>query len=911
MADGDEEEEDVEAEFESGVRRRNPSLDDQIPVTDEEYASGRIYRFAHEKSWIPTVLDSRITDATVENEDRQGFRFLVPIQVVTTKREEEREAIAAAHKVAADDPGRLRSLVSYFTDRLGRVLRLKSGVPVITRPRFGPDIDLEWQKQFSEKRAQWWDNNKSKKPKPKRIPAGEEEKLRRETDDDLKSVIEEYLTLERRWAVTPMALRAFPQSPRRPFFMIPKQSLLDVAYSFELDYKIVHPDELVEYQYCGCENDEELIRFIRTDPGDGSINPPFPMVKRDGNYYIPRKFEDERGMSLRVHRDCAKLVQSAEEVYLWELRTKEFTHYYDNHLFDNYLGEKSDEGVFAWIAQEVAEKRMPKHTAQAMARKLRKYYENFLEREYDRWLPCESYDYRHEFFDRMSFYGDDWASKADRIWDVIQLQVFVISYPTVIGIEPYLDIDWSTFKAYIAPIENRRDIVRLYNHWKMTKNMHNARASIDIDNAAIKNARSNDMGSMWNAALAGNDWRFKLLKDAAAADPARALTLLGPIWIRRQLWQELDHDGALMTKFLQKWKSWVDGLGILRELSSMSGLGLLPRWDELNEKYLTKVRSYRSEYHWMQNDEYTTRDPIDAWKNQAGIITFSLLDEVNLRLEGPYRFVDKVRLNYDNCTNFKAFIVLMWYFQPLEPIKESVEHALDEDERNHIFDTLETVVKHTKGLPCAVVPSGYYLPDGSILPPRDDMEEMIGELRKRTIRWLRRRIAEKIFIGGARAFTGSTFGSLTDKSGFPHRINDPNLTHYLFNEFGRQAWLSGVYDGLMGQAESKDMLFKSPDEELSTARSAIESRKMNIHYAVGKKPGKATRRRKIEWVTEWLYGLAGYRPSDGRKIAELIVDGSEWDFIERQAIRDRKSAVEMEVIEEVFSTFHNVPLDVV
>src|SRR3990172_10081433 len=111
------------------------------------------------------------------------------------------------------------------------------------------------------------------------------------------------------------------------------------------------------------------------------------------------------------------------------------------------------------------------------------------------------------------------------------------------------------------------------------------------------------MGSIWNAALGEDDWRFKLLKVTAAADPARALQLLGPIWIKKQLWQELDHDGALMTKFLQKWKSWVDGLGTLRELSSMAGLGMLPRWDDLNDKYLTKVRSYRSEYHWMLYDE--------------------------------------------------------------------------------------------------------------------------------------------------------------------------------------------------------------------------------------------------------------------------------------------------------------------
>lgn len=953
--------------------RRMARLDPSVWVTDEEYASGDIFLNSREKSDLPATLDSRITDATVENVDRNGVRFHVPIKVY-----EPLENVQAN--------------LELIEELMEQELLKRKGLDknAIRDQRFGV-ADKKGQRPKKRKRRSNVARLCEKCYFRLYREVADQEVDEVEADKDLEEVVEEAteglsaktgqrgakkkrikMTWRRYWVVTPLMGEALPQSPRRPFFMIPKP-ILNWKYQIELVRKVSHPDELVEYQYTGCfdpgkpdtDLNAELVAFIRTDrwgpdPDQETIDregppedPPAPLVRHEGKYKIPRKFEDERSITLRVHRDCAKLTQTAEQVFYWEQVVKNL----------EPIASEAEPQPLLTVTETGQVLGIEAATKQA--NKVRSDYEKWLDKHFDRWLPNECYSFREIYFDLWSAHDNSWASKANRQWAIMCLSVYVQSLPTVIY--KTRSLDWTTFSCQIAPVENRRDVVRIFNHWKMTKSTLNSRASSDFDKATAKSARQNDHGGPWNGIEARYHWRFMTLLREAGTDPAKRLRLLGPVWSKRKPWQMMDHDGAFITRFAAKCINFVEGTGVIRGLSSKAGLGQFPTWEKLNEKELTDVRNYPEEYYWLLNDEYTTHDPIDAYKNQKGVIIFSTLDEVNIRLESAsaYKNVPKMRLTYANASRFKDFIVHMWYWQPVAPIWESLLHKMEESEINHLFDTLSEIVKHTEGLPSAVVPhiqkvdedwrpiwkvdaSGQVVKrpdhfafefeldgDGDpvlkkdqqgkpimataqvsvpeLLGKREDMEYMIWELRKRAIRWLRRRIAEKTFIGGARAFSGSAFGGLQDKSGFPNRIGDPDLSTYLTNEFGRQAWLSGVYDGLIGQAESTDMLFKTPDERLSAARSAIESRKMNIHYAWGKDPGKATHRRKVEWVNEWLYGLAGYRPSQGRKLAELIVSGNgkNWNEVENQAVKDHKTRVELEVIYEVFCTFNNIPLDVV
>ena len=70
----------VDEEFiESMFIRRNARLDPSVWVTDEQYSSGDIFIGSREKMTLPKILDSRLTDRDVENEDNNGSRFNVPV----------------------------------------------------------------------------------------------------------------------------------------------------------------------------------------------------------------------------------------------------------------------------------------------------------------------------------------------------------------------------------------------------------------------------------------------------------------------------------------------------------------------------------------------------------------------------------------------------------------------------------------------------------------------------------------------------------------------------------------------------------------------------------------------------------------------------------------------------------------
>lgn len=729
----DDEEEILEEEESGRGRRRNPTLDPSIAITDQEYASRDWYRFSHEANTFSGKIDSRIVDNQVENDDRSGVRFYVPLNVLQFKEErkefnginlnlsdEQKEKLGEGDNRYSPYPG-----LGIVRNLAGKIVRLgRSQQPRLNTELNQRIVDQVWyeiNKERGEKIAQTLEEKRTQaleeaeqqaqqNPRgPQSLNDSQRERIRKNvklTNDEEEAIYEEAVnkfleklgnTLEvtRKWFLTPMNIEALPQSPRRPFFMIYK-GLLDALHQAELLLRENNPDDLVEYRYIGCvvpnpsnpvdlvSMDELLVSFIRSD--DGVSEPPFPLVRDEGKYKIPRRYEDERATTLRAHLLGAQMMETAEDVLFWENYAKTDTNYYGGHDLFNQLPvgwEVSDEGAFAFLADQ--EKRfrqtagaegLAKHTCENMARKLRKYYEDWLDEHFDRWLPSETYDYRNRFFDKLRYHGPDWESKADRFWDVMGMQIFIIKFPRVIDALTH-ELDWTEFQVYIAPVENRRDIVRLYNHWKMSKSMGNTKTANDLSDADIKNARRNDWGSMWTGLKkSGRDWRLSTLKEAAALNPARALDLLGPIWIKRELWQPMDHDGSLISKFADTWENWLEGIGFIRGLSSMAGVGIFPNIENLTEKYLAKVRNYRSEWFWMWNYEYTHRDPVDAWENQNGVIVYALVDEVNMRLDGPFSHVPWLRLNYFNCTRIRDFIHTMWENIPAGPFVEVVEHTI-------------------------------------------------------------------------------------------------------------------------------------------------------------------------------------------------------------------------------------------
>ncbi len=674
------------------ARKPNPVIDTSVPLTDEGYGSREWYRYSHEANTFGRKIDSRYVDQTVEFDDAQGFRYYAQQQMYVWKEEE------ADFQEASDSSG--NKIKGFGLSWFGEKVKTLKGSDE-------PSLGLR-KKQSKAKKLWQQERDRAFEKARKAANVQSDEKLtQRQKFEAMKVAHHAFLAqagdlveLRRGWFLTPMRIRAMVQAPIKPWFMVPK-TLLDAEYAEVERLKAENPDSLVPYLYTGCDNDEELITFIRTDPNPGSAleehQPPAPLRKAVGNfgepgYFVRRKDEDERAMTLRAHKGAVGKVQTAEAICEQEQKTKQATGYYDHPNFQSFPPEfrDDDEKILAWMAQAVKAGRIGGVTydrdwASRWSGWLRGYYEDWLTKKWDRWLPSECYSYRNRIYDAVAFFDpSDWSTVADRIWDVMAHEIHVITPPEVVGVYPDIMTDWRPFRDYVAPVQNRRWVVEIFNHWKMTKNIHNSRASEDLENSDIKNARRNSHGGpRTEERRAADDWRYSKLRAAANADPARALTLLGPLWIKRQPWQPMDHDGASISKNSRKGVSLIDGLGKVRNLSSMAGGKEFPEIKLLREKFTTQVRGYRSEYHWLLNDEYATRDPEDAWKNQSGILTFSLLDEANLRLDGAFAHVPHLRLAYNDSptgrafTNLSAFIEEMWHNLPPAPIAAKVEEEIE------------------------------------------------------------------------------------------------------------------------------------------------------------------------------------------------------------------------------------------
>lgn len=658
---------------------------------------------------------------------------------------------------------------------------------------------------------------------------------------------------------------------------------------------------------------------------------------------------DWKGRTVLAHTDCAADVETQEQV--WTLFAETARRKGFNTLNRDEIDKLVDD----------------KEARQRLWADYLNRLDNFVSEFYDRSYPSEQLKESKLLSRVFGAQGWDPKSMSQAKQDLVALAVWIENPPEILWNwdekkkEWIPQISYKNFRYRARNVERLRKILHRIKSWQSARGVTNRREEASLDAGTLSRYVSNELGGEWEPRPYRQDVRayyhLRIAKRFAPLDLIKELqpnldeweavvatyeniqnptagqtsafeaqkkawdeqvetfryfvrlrhSILDWAWFFKEPWMKMPHDGTLVYTFCETWISQLDIFSKERGLNSAAGDGAFPKWEILVDKFTSTVRNYEDEARWSSTLEMAKRDPNFAWKDLRMILgLYNNLGQVNVRVcsGSTYELWPDLRLNYDNATRGRDFIRLMWRNLPVGPVEETIHHHMEDAENTRIFDTLSIVTHQTDGgsLPTTIVPAG--------LKPRLGMERMVQHMRKRAVRWIRRRILEKTFLGSARAFSGSAFGSLQDKTGFPYRIGNPELSAYLAGEFGRESWLSGVYDAEIGRAESRDLNFWTLDDERKFQKSAIESRKQNLWYAAGVNPGKNTKKAKIQWLTEILYGLAGYNVKQGTKIAAMIHDEKPWHEIRDQAIRDGRLGQELEVIEEVYLTFHNKPLDV-
>lgn len=661
-------------------------------LTDEEYASGKWYRFALERL-LPMAQSTRLTTAQMEFLARSGWICYVPRYVWTPRYVETNEF--------AKDEKKIWPLFN------------EDGSPVVMRGRI---VFMQGSDQIPRFVAEpnpgkeWWGrrfiSEVLKLGRRGGDPSDDLKKLYYENGTKgLKRCLDENTELVRirYWIPTPILGESFVQAPRLPFDMMPKD-VLNEAYEAELQARASSPDEFVDYQYCGCPGlDEELIRAYRTnnEPRVRKLSQELQdqiaagavlwRRKPDGRFEVARRVENEAGITMRVHRQVAENYVTAKQVFEGLERLKR--HYFDPTVVEELrykpvpdgfpeidgivVGDLSGvdvlviEKLIKWLLVKLA-KTDPIQAAR-LQRKIRKQFEDWIEIHYDRTLPNEQLRYREWFYDLQALAGSDWASQADRWHYQMQLRIHFKKVPGIIN-SISQRANFLEMELQVADFESWRNLEHMQEHWKYSKAMQNTLASFDDDKTAPKNMRQRDWGGIWNPTKAGNDWRYSKLNGLGPKDqPELRRRLLGPAWFDREPWQMMDHDGSMIDRFGQKKVGWVWSMKNIKQLSSAAGAFNFPKRGKDFEKTLTDFRDYANEYRYLLNDEYFARDPVDVIENQKGLVIFSVLDDVNLRLKARYARYPAFYLTYDNCCQGATFVQRMWKLQPVEPIKKAIE----------------------------------------------------------------------------------------------------------------------------------------------------------------------------------------------------------------------------------------------
>jgi hypothetical protein len=208
----------------------------------------------------------------------------------------------------------------------------------------------------------------------------------------------------------------------------------------------------------------------------------------------------------------------------------------------------------------------------------------------------------------------------------------------------------------------------------MTKSILNLRATGKITAKDVDEMRTRDWGGPKNPDKYENNWMYMLLRHLAERYPARALELLGPVWIIKKPSGTLEHAGVLISEQGNAWAADADHLRKYVELGAAAMVGTFPKRGEkgLDGNYIAIVRDYDDEIHWSEKIEYRTYDPYDFWRNQKGITTPSRVDYVNLRLDSAFPDAPHVRLNWENVSPAQKFMVLMARNLPTQPILDAM-----------------------------------------------------------------------------------------------------------------------------------------------------------------------------------------------------------------------------------------------
>jgi len=250
----------------------------------------------------------------------------------------------------------------------------------------------------------------------------------------------------------------------------------------------------------------------------------------------------------------------------------------------------------------------------------------------------------------------------------------------------------------------------------------------------------------------------------------------------------------------------------------------------------------------------------------------------------------------------------IWRCQPAQPLDQQLEEEVGEAELNHITNTLDLVVKRAHGMP-------------DIRHGRPDMEAVVTKHRKRATYWMFRRMAEKYWIGAARAY--KVLGAWMDETGYPDRIGDPAESDQLTLQSGFWQWACGAFDDLHGRGETSDDFGFTTGENDQFRRKEVMGRRLNYTILYDKKPPDDKRTAEVRrheigiWLQRWAgFPTVTWRDSIGRegataRMAERIRKDppDPWAAIEADLVAMGKTEFQIMAVRAVYKTFHNHLLD--
>ncbi len=533
-------------------------------LTDEEYATGKWYRFSLERL-LSMMQSTRLTTSMIEFIARAGWICYVPMWVWQLK---------------MADVNPLSKRADAFTilwDDEGNRFPLKEGLPIVTQ---GPDrIPAYLLEEIENPRGRklklvskvnkLFDRGKHNEVERELVADGDVFRVQlqgRDRRGGQKTVTYHYINKKhlqrvRIWVPTPILGDSFVQSPRQPFEMIPKWKLDEELHN-EIAAKIANPNELVAYQYTGCPGlDAELIRLYRykRKPRSSKIPPHIQTLLNSGitlwdagpdnmgKVKIARRIENLAGMTIRAHRRAADRYINAEQVYEGLKETKrrtnfnplppdfltfapnlagatpeqagEFIRRFDDLIAAVAVGGPFDDDAYEDIDDKikrllVALADIDELNAAELRKIFREHYEAWVDLSYDRKYPCEQIHYHEWYYDLQPIYTDTWSSQANRWWYQMRLRIHMVQEPAVVS-SPQQRFDFRAAKLFVADFESWRNVEHMQEHWKYSKAFQNTVAAFNEDKNAPQKMRQSDWGGIWNPVRAELDWRWSVLNGEA------------------------------------------------------------------------------------------------------------------------------------------------------------------------------------------------------------------------------------------------------------------------------------------------------------------------------------------------------------------------------------------------------------